>query len=60
VAARHATITDISTKGANHELGIGEAYADLCLSIRAPLHKASLLAELSSAGFSYEEMPSQE
>jgi hypothetical protein len=59
VAARHAVITGISTKGANHELGIGESYVGLCLSVRAPLHKASLLAELSSAGFSYEQMPSQ-
>ena len=60
VAARTAVITGISTKGANHELGIGESYVDLCLSVRAPLHKASLLAELSSAGFSCEEMPYQE
>jgi hypothetical protein len=33
VTARHAIITDFSTKGANHSLGLGESYVD---SSRAP------------------------
>ena len=55
VTASHAVIRGISTTGANQSLGLGESYVDLALSVRGELHKRNLLAEISSAGFSYEE-----
>lgn len=55
IIARRAIITEFSAESADYRLGLGERYVDLSLNVRDKLHKHSLLAEITAAGFDYQE-----
>ena len=57
ITDRHAVIINFTAKGANQALGLGELYVDLVLAIRGRQNREGLLAEISTAGFSCEEIP---